>query len=77
MATNELYERSGVGVMDEYEPEFPALVVGRRCRVITGAMKGVEGVISQARREKILMEVHLLGQDTLMEINPNRLEPIG
>jgi hypothetical protein len=76
MGTNVLYEQSGVGVA-EYETEFPALVVGRRCRVATGAMKGVEGVISQARREKILLEVHLLGQDTLMEINPERLEPIG
>jgi transcription antitermination factor NusG len=76
MTTNGLYERSGAAVLDEYELEFPALTVGRRCRVTTGAMKGLEGVVSRARRDKILLEVHLLGQDTLMEINPDRLEPI-
>ncbi len=76
MTTNVLCQRGGSAVLDEYELEFPALVVGRRCRVTVGAMKGLEGVISRARRDKILLEVHLLGQDTLMEINPDRLEPI-
>jgi hypothetical protein len=76
MTTNVLYQEGGAAVLDEYALEFPALVVGRRCRVTAGAMKGVEGVISRARRDKILLEVHLLGQDTLMEINPDRLEPI-
>lgn len=76
MTTNVLDQRSEVAVMDGFDPELSVLAVGRRCRVTAGAMKGLEGTISQTRREKILLEVHLLGQDTLMEINPDRVEPI-
>jgi len=54
--------------------EVTGVVIGQRYRILGGAMDGVEGVVQQRTRQaKILLGVNILGQDTLLEISPDRL----
>jgi len=57
--------------------QYPSLPVGRRCRVISGPMIGIEGVIVRKDNEKacIVLEVAILGQGTLVEVDADLLEP--
>ncbi len=58
--------------------ELATVVIGQRYRITDGAMKGLEGVVRQRiRHERILLGVNIFGQDTLLEISPDRLEPAG
>ncbi len=54
---------------------YPALAVGRRCRIKAGAFRGLEGVV--VRRDKltrIVLQVSILGQGAAMEIDADLLE---
>lgn len=50
--------------------------VGRRCRIASGSLKGLEGVVvSRGRRARLVLEVSMLGQGALVEIEADLLEP--
>ena len=54
---------------------YPALAVGRRCRIRAGAFQGLEGTV--VRRDKItriVLQVSILGQGAAMEIDADLLE---
>jgi transcription antitermination factor NusG len=56
---------------------YPFAVVGRRVRVALGPLEGTEGVVVRRDgREKLVLEVGILGQGSAMEIAPELLEPI-
>jgi len=64
---------SGEAELDPY----PFAVKGRRCRVIAGALRGIEGVVVQrSKRARLVLEVSILGQGAVMEIDADLLEPI-
>ena len=58
--------------------QYPSLPVGRKCRVISGPMIGIEGVIVERHEGKarMVLEVTILGQGMLIEIDADILEPI-
>ncbi len=56
---------------------YPFATVGRRCRIIAGAFKGLEGVvIDYGRQSRIVLQINILGQGAAMEIDTDLLEPI-
>lgn len=56
---------------------YPFAVVGSRCRVRGGPLRGVEGkIIRRDGVERLVLEVHLLGRGALVEIGPDLLEPL-
>lgn len=61
-------------IIDQY-PSFP---IGRRCRIISGPMVGIEGVFVGRCNEKarMVLEVTILGQGTLVEVDADLLEPL-
>lgn len=58
---------------------YPHLPVGRRCRIISGPLLGIEGVVTERKDAKVRMvlEVTILGQGAVVEIDSDLLEPIG
>ena len=60
----------------ELQP-YPQAPIGQRCRVTSGVLEGLEGVVIQHRkRARLVLEVNILGQGTVMEIDADLLEPI-
>lgn len=59
--------------------QYPYLPIGRRCRVISGPMVGIEGVIigRYDGKARMVLEVTILGQGTLVEVDADILEPVG
>lgn len=57
---------------------YPSLPVGRSCRIISGPMIGIEGVVIRRDQGKtrMVLEVTILGQGALVEIDADLLEPI-
>jgi hypothetical protein len=56
---------------------FPFAAPGRRCRVIDGPLKGVEGKIVQRDNvTRLILEISVLGQGTAFVIPADKLEPI-
>jgi len=56
---------------------YPALQRGRRCRVISGPLAGLEGVVLRRRNVcKVYVGVEALGQSAELEIDPSLLEVI-
>jgi transcriptional antiterminator NusG len=57
---------------------YPSLPVGRRCRVISGPMVGIEGVIvgRYNKKARMVLEVTILGRGTLVEVDADLLEPM-
>ena len=56
---------------------FMGIAVGRRCRVTSGPMENVCGVVVRlAEKAHVVMEVKMLGQGALLELNPEFLEPL-
>jgi hypothetical protein len=56
---------------------YPRAVVGSRCRVSAGPLRGVEGTI--VRRDgidRLVLQVRMLGRGALVEIGPELLEPL-
>jgi transcription antitermination factor NusG len=57
---------------------YPGLPAGSRCRVISGPMKNIEGIVVERRcaRARIVIEVTILTQGALVEIDAELLEPL-
>ena len=57
---------------------YPRLPKGRRCRIISGPMMGIEGVVIRRKdaKARMVLEVTILGQGTVVEIDSDLLEPI-
>jgi transcription antitermination factor NusG len=63
---------SGKATIDPY----PYAAVGRRCRVMAGPFRGIEGkVVRWEGRTRIVLEVGILGRGAAMEVHPDLLEP--
>lgn len=56
---------------------YPRLPVGSCCRIISGPMMGIEGVIigRQDAKARMVLEVTILGQGAVVEIDADLLEP--
>ncbi|KKK99636.1 hypothetical protein LCGC14_2630780 [marine sediment metagenome] len=55
----------------------PHAAVGQRCRIRSGPMHGLEGVVVRRNRKaRIVLEVAILGQGASMEIDADLLEAI-
>ena len=66
-------------VLESGEPVdlYPALREGSRCRIIGGAMRGLEGVVLRRRRiSRLYIAVTMLGQSAVVEIDSALLEPV-
>lgn len=56
---------------------YPRIKRGRRCRVIGGSLRGLEGVVAARRgRWRVFLDVKMLGQSAVVEIDAGLLEPI-
>ncbi len=74
---HELGQIMRVTANDEPVDLYPGLRCGRRCRVITGSLTGLEGVVLQRRGTcRVYVGVEALGQSAELEIDPSRLEVI-
>ena len=71
-------ELASVHAALQADPElklYPFAVVGRRCRVAKGPMRGVEGVIVQDNDvTRLVLQVAVLGQGAVLEIDAAFLE---
>jgi transcription antitermination factor NusG len=64
---------SGLGMED-----CPYLGVGRRARITTGRLKGLEGVVlRRSGRTKLILSVDMLQRSVALEIEPDWLEPLA
>lgn len=56
---------------------YPRLPVGVRCRIISGPMEGIEGVVVARRDAKahMVLEVSILGQSAVVEVEADLLTP--
>jgi len=62
---------------DESTAVYPALVVGKRCRVTSGSLRGLEGVVVRRRRNcRLYIAVTILGQSAVVEIDGSLLETL-
>jgi len=65
-----------VGQEADFDP-YPGLVRGRRCRVVAGALVGVEGVIETRRGvSRLVLQVTALGQAVSVEVDIDTVEPV-
>jgi transcription antitermination factor NusG len=57
---------------------YLGLPVGRRCRIVSGPMENIEGVIveNKCARARVVIEVTILTQGALVEIDADLLEPL-
>ncbi len=54
---------------------YPHAAVGRRCRVIAGPFRGMEGmVVRRDGRTRLVLQIDILGRGAAMEIHPDLLE---
>ena len=58
--------------------QYPRLPIGSRCRIVSGPMMGIEGVIIERKdaKARMVLEVTILGQGVVVEIDADLLEPI-
>ena len=57
--------------------EYPQVAIGTRCRVKSGPLKDVEGVvIEEARRTCLILHVETLGRGAAVEIERDLLLPV-
>ena len=67
-----------VTASDEPVDLYPGLRRGRRCRVVRGSLRGLEGVVLRRRDPcRMYVGVEVLGQSAEVEIDPSLLEVIG
>jgi transcriptional antiterminator RfaH len=67
-------------IMISQEPVdlYPGLRQGRRCRVLAGALVGLEGIVLQRRDLcRVYVGIDVLGQSAELQIDPSLLEVIG
>lgn len=57
---------------------YPSLPVGNLCRIISGPMMGIEGVVTERydTKARMVLEVTILGQGAVVEIDSDLLEPM-
>jgi transcriptional antiterminator RfaH len=56
---------------------YPAIKCGQRCRIVNGALAGIEGVVLRRRDVcRVYVGVEVLGQSAELEIDPALLEVI-
>lgn len=56
---------------------YPGIKRGRRCRVVAGSLKGIEGVVLRRRGVcRVFLAVEILGQSAEVELDPGLLEVI-
>ena len=57
---------------------YPRLAIGKNCRITSGPMMGIEGVIIEKNNVKarMVIEVTILGQGVIVEVDSDLLEPI-
>lgn len=61
----------------QFDP-FPYLKSGIRVEVVSGPLRGVRGVIEDRRkRDRLILQVDVLGQATSVEVDSALLVPIG
>jgi transcription termination/antitermination protein NusG len=66
----------GVGDKTPFDP-FPYLKVGIRVEVIAGPLRGVRGLIEDRRkRDRLILQVNVLGQATSVEVDSAVLAPL-
>lgn len=54
---------------------YPHAALGKRCRVASGPLQGIEGIVIQRdSRTKLVLQVSMLGQGASLEIAPELLE---
>ena len=54
---------------------FPGVVCGRRCRIISGALQGVEGkVVLRKETGRVHLEVSMLGQSAVLDVEISQIE---
>jgi len=58
---------------------YPHLPIGARCRIISGPMMGIEGVVIERKdsQARMVLEVTILGQGAIMEVDADLLEQIS
>jgi len=58
---------------------YPRLPVGSYCRIISGPMMGIEGVVIERKdtQARMVLEVTILGQGAVVEIDADLLEPMN
>jgi len=56
---------------------YPRLPIGKHCRIISGPMMGIEGVVIRRKdtKARMVLEVTILGQGAVVEIDSDLLEP--
>lgn len=56
---------------------YPSLCEGRRCRIKSGPLRGVEGVVLQRRKRwRMCIAATILGQSAMIEIDAANLEAV-
>ena len=57
---------------------YPRLPIGSHCRIISGPMMGIEGVVIKRKdvKARMVIEVNILGQGAVVGIDSDLLEPI-
>ncbi len=56
---------------------YPSLTKGKRCRVRSGPLRGVEGAVARKKgTSRFVVEISILGQGAAVEIDGELLEPI-
>lgn len=57
---------------------YPRLPIGSHCRIISGPMMGIEGVVIKRKdtKARMVLEVTILGQGAVVEIDSDLLEAI-
>jgi len=56
---------------------YPELASGKKCRVIAGALMGIEGVVLQRKNvTKMIIQIDMLGQAASVEVDLALLEPV-
>lgn len=66
---------AGKAILDPY----PHLPVGTHCKVVSGPMMGIEGVVVERKNSKarMVLAVSVLGQGALIELDSDLLEPMS
>ncbi len=67
----------GASDTTRFDP-FPFLKRGIRVEIISGPMRGVRGIIeNRHKRDRLILQVNILGQSTSLEVDSALLVPIG
>ena len=55
---------------------YPHAALGKKCRVVSGPLRGIEGIVIQRdEKTRLVLQVSLLARGASLEIAPDLLEP--